>query len=764
MSSPAEIMDQEIWSLRRALLRWLGIFVVLQQAARSYLIQQTWSRDPPDAAILVKTIWVGFRADLIIATTGVLIAVFAAGVAWGLSTILLRGPCRMGHAKAYATRSFRAVCWSLIALLILCLTADIGYYHYNQQHLDFVFFEYLSDIWTGEGAGNQGGAQAVGQTHAELSVGDKWGWRLFHFLGVLGGAVFFWRLFFQRVLVPWLDRLSWVSSPAANVMVLMGLSLTLLGFHPKGPTAIRMAAISSGTYYTLSQNPILYAGEALRATLDSRLKEQARTRVGTGLDGDWVDLPRLPGDRQDPGSARMTMSKSEALQVAQSLLARGGTFPLPDYPFVRRGLSNAAARFERPPNVLLVFVEALDRRYVGTRVSMRNSADGGSAHGAQDGPNESTDIALTPFLDGLKGDGLYFENFFANGAQTARGLFASLCSYFPRRGMSVMKTRYAQEFLCLPTVLAQRGYATEMVISAHRDIDRLHLFMSRNGMQRVFDETDFPSSVARMGAGSSLGVADGPLFDFVRERLLGLRNDDRPFFLAVKTLTTHHPFSVPQGDEPIEALRKHPDGYVAALRYFDHVFGRFFTNAMEEGLLDNTLVFILGDHGRHEHLGKEALEQQVGHFLTPLYVWVAPSLRAQIPIRPRTVPTVASQVDLPPTILSMVGGLPADTPFLGQDLSCLLMGDCLRDNFAFLISPYGDEVIGFADQSGLLLYGLRTEAFTWSDLTLADVQSKGVLSVEGMRERARRLLSLYYSANAVLDRNKVWPVQEGRAR
>jgi hypothetical protein len=743
---------------------WLGVFVVVQQAARMYLIREAWSRDPPDAALLIRTIWVGLRADLIMAAAGLLIAVLAAGLAWSVSTIVFRGEQHSVKAKEYSTRSFLSVCWSLMVFLILCLTVDMGYYHYNTQHLDFVFFEYLDDLWAQEEVKDQQGVQATRQTYAEMGEGAKWGPRLFLFFSFLGGAVLLWRTFYARIVSPFMDSMAGIPAIVGNLVILIGLSLALLGFHPKGPTAIRTAAISNGTYYTLAQNPILYAGEALRAMLDSRLQERSRARMGTGLDGDWVELPSLQGDRAVHGSDSVTVSKEEAVRVAQDLLARGGTFPLPDYPFVRRAVPKTSASLQRPPNVLLLFVEALDRRYVGGTVPVPRVGTLVNSPAAPHGPADLQTVALTPFLDQLKGDSLYFENFFSNGAQTARGLFASLCSYFPRRGMSVMKTRYAQDFLCLPSVLAREGYATEMVISAHRDVDRLHLFMSRNGMQRVFDETDFPSSIERMGAGSSLGIPDGPLLDFVRERLLVLKTGNRPFFLTVKTLTTHHPFSVPQGDDLIEALRRDPDGYPAALRYFDQEFGRFFSRATAEGLLENTLVFILGDHGRHEHVGEGALEKQMGHFLTPLYVWVAPSLRGQVPIRPRTVPTVASQVDLPPTILSMTGLLPMETPFLGQDLSCLLMEDCLRDNFAFLISPYGDEVIGLADRNGILLYGLRTEAFTWTDLALARVQASGLLGDRRMADRSRHLLSLYYSANAVLDRNRVWPMQEMRAR
>ena len=764
MSSGRADHSLEGRSLRRSIIWWLGVFLGLQQAARLYLIQEVWTREPPEPAILLKTLWVGLRADLIMTATGLVAALLVAGLIGGLTWLLVGGDRGAALAGRRASQWFLAICWGLALFLVLCLTLDMGYYHYNGQHLDFVFFEYLEDLWASHPSGEQQGALAMRQTSVEMGETAKWVPRLALFFGFLSGALLGWRVLYSRLALPLFECCSRIPALVVNGLMLAGLSLSLLGFHPKGPTAIRTAGISSGTYYTLAQNPILYAGEAFRAAIDSKLKEQARSERGAGLDGDWIALPSLQGDRVALNSNADRASRGEALRLAQNVIARGGTFPLPDYPFVRSLSPPPARTFERPPNVLLLFVEALDRRYTGAQVPLPPGLERKYAGVDVRGEAVSRTVALTPFLDRLKGESLYFENFFSNGAQTARGLFASLCSYYPRRGMSVMKTRYAQEFLCLPKVLSGHGYTTEMVISAHRDVDRLHLFMARNGMQRVFDETDFPTTVARLGSGSSQGVPDGPLFDFVQERLRLLTKGTAPFLLTVKTLTTHHPFAVPAGDPLIDALRQEPDGYPAALRYFDQEFERFFTTAQQEGLLDHTLVLILGDHGRHEHVGASALEQQVGHFLTPLYLWVSPSLRGQVPVRPRTVSTVASQVDLTPTILSLAGLLPTETPFLGQDLGCLLVADCLQDNFAFVISPYGDELIGLADREGLLLYGLRTESFTWTDLALSRMQAEAVLDAPGMAERARVLLSLHHSTHAVLDDNRVWPVREVRAR
>ncbi|HET8579900.1 MAG TPA: LTA synthase family protein, partial [Nitrospiraceae bacterium] len=461
--------------------------------------------------------------------------------------------------------------------------------------------------------------------------------------------------------------------------------------------------------YTLAQNPILYASEALRATIDSRL----RSGQPGGLD---------------------IMPLDEAVRVAQEVLRQGETFLDPRYPFVQEVAPRRGVRFDRPANVLLIFIEALDRRYLDRTIR---------------------GIRITPFLDRLKDQSLYFSHFFTNGVQTSRGLFASFCSYYPEQGASAMKTRYTHDYLCLPSLLAKGGYRTEMVISQHRDLNRLHLFMARNGLQQLFDESDFPAGVERFG----LGITDGALFDFIRTRIEALQDSRRPFFLTTLTLGTHHPFAVPQAHPDVQALQAEPDKYVAALRYLDLEFERFFSNLLRDGLLKNTIVFILGDHGRHEPVGQTEFEKQAGHFMAPLLVWMDKSLRSPATYRPRTVSTVASQVDLAPTILALNGLAPRISPFLGRELSCVLTTDCHQDNVAFLSSVY-DDLIGLADIDGLMLYSLRKEALYKTDLTLEGPVVQKAVADPDVALRFRRLMALYVSSNVLLERNRIWSWKE----
>jgi len=93
-------------------------------------------------------------------------------------------------------------------------------------------------------------------------------------------------------------------------------------------------------------------------------------------------------------------------------------------------------------------------------------------------------------------------------------------------------------------------------------------------------------------------------------------------------------------------------------------------------------------------------------------------------------------------------------------VSCLLVRDCMEDNFAYLISPYGDEVIGLVDQKGILLYGLRTKILTQVDLHLAPIDLASSETNEWIDVRYRELQSLYLVSNLVLDRNLIWSWKE----
>ena len=712
MLKPINSVDQRRWSVRHTILFWWVVFLLLQQTLRFVQMAETPGREPASVPLLMHTLWFGFRGDLIIATFTVLLAIGLAFAVTCVMKLFMRGRQRDDH-QFLSSRVLTIVMIGMGIVLLTLLTIDMGYYHYNQHHLDFVFFEYVVDlIVQTKDIGIEHG-QAARQTQAELSAKGSWGPVLASFYTAAGLILGAWWLFFSRVVSPTISRWAPQSGLIANVALLGGLVLGAMGLHPQGSYALRLANISSLEYYMLSQNPILYASEAFGATVSAQLTED---RV--------PDFPGMPAEK--------------AIPVMQRLLDPKGDFAYPHFPVVRAMHPSEVQSVGSRPNMLMILVEGLDRRFLN---------------------QEIRGIRVTPFLDALQRKGFYFDNFFSNGTQTSRGLFASFCSYYPRQGQAAMKTRYAYDYPCLPTLLRNHGYRNEMVTGEDRDLNRLQLFATRNGFHQLFDMHDFPAGTRRIGFGPSLGISDGDLLNLIRERLSVLQGRGSPFFLTTLTLGMHHPFTVPENTEVIRSLRQESDGYLASLRYFDQELERFFTESRRLGLLKNTIIMILGDHGRHEVVGRTKDEKQVGHFLAPLYVWFDPSLHFSKDLHPRRILSVASQVDLVPTLLGLAGLTPRLAPFLGHDLSCLFVTDCAEENFAYLSSVY-DDLIGLVDHRGVLVYSLRTESWRELDYHLEPSAEADSRNKSEKVARQQNLFALYVGSNSLLDQNRIWSWKE----
>src|SRR5207237_10548904 len=126
-------------------------------------------------------------------------------------------------------------------------------------------------------------------------------------------------------------------------------------------------------------------------------------------------------------------------------------------------------------------------------------------------------VRVTPFLDRLRSESVYFENFFANGGSTFHGLFASFCSELPRIGFAAIRTHTGNDFLCLPAALRRGGYWTEMVIGQNRDRgqSRFGLFMGRHCPDALLGEGDFGPKAP----GGRVGVLGHGLLRLIRARV-----------------------------------------------------------------------------------------------------------------------------------------------------------------------------------------------------------------------------------------------------
>ncbi|MDR4459642.1 MAG: sulfatase-like hydrolase/transferase [Nitrospirales bacterium] len=699
------------------LLSWWGVILIgIQQAERWFLLPHVIARDTPTISLLGKTLLVGVLSDGVTASAGILLAMILALSGIPFCLFLERPPGSKRVISVYR----RTLQWALIligALFFISAMVDVSYYRLFHHHLNFPFFEYVDEAF--QASWHHTESQGSNQTIAELAEAGSWLRYLITFFIILALTILtgIWGM----------NRL-WSHSIFAYaqtthfqfraVLFAVPFAVGAAAWSPLDLPQAFTLQIDSTAYHGLAQNPILSASRPLQEYIRSQ--------------GKWT-----------PAQLPRPMSANEALTLTHQILAPSARWPSLQFPLIKEQSSIPSFILPSRVNIILLLVEGLDRRFLGKILSLSNPA--------QEGTNLPSRISLTPFLDSLRQDSVYFEHFFSNGVQTTRGLLATLCSVFPRQGTAVIKSRNTHEYLCFPSVLQKAGYRTEMMMGLDSDIPGSRIFLARNGIEQISGGQDFPAGVERMG----IGLTDGALLDGLYQRVAELQQEPEPYFLAALTTGTHHPFTIPLRHPEVRALKDQPDPYLAALRNFDLEFSRVFTHLKRDGLLTNTILFVLGDHGRHEPVGFTEGERVAGHFSTPLFIWMDEGLRTQLQIVPHTVTTVGSQVDIAPTILSLTAQTPNRTPFMGKDLSCLLIKNCLSDNRAYLSNMY-DDAIGLADHQGVWWYAFDTGLLNHTDLDLQTPAKHPSLEEIDAAHAYRSMIGLYLTANTLIEHNQIW--------
>ena len=173
-------------------------------------------------------------------------------------------------------------------------------------------------------------------------------------------------------------------------------------------------------------------------------------------------------------------------------------------------------------------------------------------------------------------------------------------------------------------------------------------FSLNNGFQTIIDENDYEQPVFR----GSWGVSDEDLFDRAHEVFSNA--GEQPFFSLIFTSSNHAPFDIPENRVSSTSLSPRE----TAVKYADYALGRFIDMARQTDYWEDTIFLIVADHSANIYGGK----------LIPVERFRIPGLILGGTVEPRRVPGITSQIDLLPTILSLIG-LSSDHPSIGRDLT-----------------------------------------------------------------------------------------------
>lgn len=284
----------------------------------------------------------------------------------------------------------------------------------------------------------------------------------------------------------------------------------------------------------------------------------------------------------------------------------------------------------KQPNVVVVMMESLSAEYMATF---------------------GNDEGLTPNLDRLAKEGMLFTRLYAAGTRTVRGLEALSAALPPLPGKSVVRWPNITHLNTLGATLAGRGWTPHFLYGGYGLFDNMNGFFGAQGYQ-VTDRTGFKDGLIEFE--NVWGVADEHLFDQALIEMDKEAAAGRPFYGHVMTASNHIPFTYPAGRIDIPSPGKRRGG----VKYADYAVGRFIEMAKQKPWFDNTIFLFVADHCASS-AGKAKIPVHRYHIPAILY---APKL-----IAPQRVDTLASQIDLAPTLLALLG-LAGDDHFVGRDI------------------------------------------------------------------------------------------------
>jgi len=318
--------------------------------------------------------------------------------------------------------------------------------------------------------------------------------------------------------------------------------------------------------------------------------------------------------------------------------------------------------------------------------------------------------AETPRLDRLASEGVLFEQAITPTAFTLPSHSSIMTGlYPPYHGVRLNGgLALADVQVTLAERLAASGYRCGAVVGAF-------VLDQRWGLKQGFDhyeddierEPDQPLDLA--------GV-QRPADQVVDAALDWLENDDsdRPFFAWLHFYDPHESYEPPEPFASRFAGRGNSGLYDGEIAFTDSQIGRVFDWLEEQGIADNTVVVVVGDHG--ESLGDHG-EREHGYYIYDATVKVPLIIRAPgVGLDGLRIPGQVRTIDVLPTILDLVDVAPPD-PIHGESLVPLM----LQPEQEGAKYAYSESMVVHLHYGWSALYSVRTSTHKFIDAPRAEL-------------------------------------------
>lgn len=225
-------------------------------------------------------------------------------------------------------------------------------------------------------------------------------------------------------------------------------------------------------------------------------------------------------------------------------------------------------------------------------------------------------VEVTPNLNRIAREGMFFSNFYSQvsvGTSSDTELTYNT-SLMPTKSGTAFVSYADRTFITTPKMLKEQGYFTYVMHANNADFwNRRNMYKSI-GYDKFYSKVDFEVTKENT---IGLGLSDKEFFTQSIPYLKEINEKNDKWYGVYIMLTNHTPFSETEkyGEYPVDIKETitHEDGtteevvypymegtklgnYFKSLHYADQALGEFLAKLDEEGLLEDTVFILYGDH------------------------------------------------------------------------------------------------------------------------------------------------------------------------
>ncbi len=354
-------------------------------------------------------------------------------------------------------------------------------------------------------------------------------------------------------------------------------------------------------------------------------------------------------------------------------------------------------------NVFVIALESFSKEYIGAL--------------------NGKPVGYTPFLDSLIKQSLTFNNAFANGKTSMEAIPAIVASIPTWMNEPFITSPYgSNQTNSLANLLKQQGYYTAFFHGGTNGTMGFDAFSNLSGFDNYFGRNEYNNEKDYDG---NWGIWDEEFLQFTANTI---NKKQQPFFATVFTLSTHHPFMVP--DRYKDKFNEGPLPIEKSISYSDYALKRFFESTKKMPWFNSTLFVLVADHtGPSEDA---FYTNKVGNYCIPIIYYIPNGQLKGLDS------TITQQIDIMPSVLDLLN-YPKSYFSFGNSVF-----DKNADHFAFSFSNdlfqlnQNNYVLQFNGEKATDLFKFSSDSLLQNNLILKDTAI-----AKKMENKAKSIIQTY---------------------